>query len=514
MTINALWSAGIAGREDFLRLAREAASLTLPHLSPDLSPADKGRPLERPFQSTGAAGVNNLAAKLSIGLFPPQAPYFKYDIDYDFLIATGVLTVEQVGLLQLFLSKRERSIQRFMDTAGARPRTFEALMNLIVTGNYCLRYDADGRLRGFRIDQFQVKRDAADRVMHVITREVADRLSLPPQFQKNAAGTDLVGHDPDDLVDLYTIAERVLGDENNLMWTTWQEDREGMVISPDGEEKVKDIDMPLIPLRMIPDSNEDYGRSWVELHYSDLKGHEGLNQAILEAAALSSHIVRVIDPGAGITPAELHKARNGQALIGKGDLITTLHLDKLADISIAGNVNSVLRDRIDQSFVKLSPRDAERVTAEEIRATIRELNEALGGVLGSFATEFQLPLVQKLEAIMERKKLLDDLPFEVPGTSEIKVVTGIDAIGRGRDEIQLNSFLGTAQQTLGPETVARWVNAGEYFKRLAASQGLDPEGLIRTEEQVQQQIQQEQQAALAQAAAGPAIKAGADAAQQ
>lgn len=408
-----------------------------------------------------------------------------------------------MGAIKLALSKRERSLQRQMDTNGARPRTFEALLHLIVIGNYLLRYDKDGVLRGFRLDQYMVKRDAGDRVIHIITREVVDRELLPEDVRERAAGTDLVGHDSKRMVDVYTIAKRVPGEDT---WETWQEDREGLMVSPDGKETVDDVDQPLIPLRMIPDSNEDYGRSWAELRYSDLKGHEGLSQAILEAAALAAHAVRVIDPAAGITPAELHGTRNGGAIIGKGELITTLNLDKLADMSIAGGVNDTLRVRLDQGFVKLSPREAERVTAQEIRETVRELNEALGGVLSTFALEFQLPLVQKLESILDRKRLLPPLPFEGVFTSGIKVVTGIDAIGRGRDEVQLQSFLGSAQQAIGPETVALWLNVGEYLTRLAAAQGLDPEGLVRSEQEVQAQVQQQQQAELANRVGPQAVK--------
>ena len=53
--------------------------------------------------------------------------------------------------------------------------------------------------------------------------------------------------------------------------------------------------------------------------------------------------------------------------------------------------------------------------------------------------------------------------------------------------------MGTIAQTLGPEAILKYVNPGEAIKRLAASQGIDVLNLIKTEEQLQQEMQQAQQ---------------------
>ena len=34
-----------------------------------------------PYQSVGSRGVMNLASKLMLALFPPQAPFFRLDVD-------------------------------------------------------------------------------------------------------------------------------------------------------------------------------------------------------------------------------------------------------------------------------------------------------------------------------------------------------------------------------------------------------------------------------------------------
>jgi len=58
----------------------------------------------------------------------------------------------------------------------------------------------------------------------------------------------------------------------------------------------------------------------------------------------------------------------------------------------------------------------------------------------------------------------------------------------------LATFLQTATQILGPEAVLGYTNASDVLKRLGVGFGIDMKGLIKTEEQVQQERQQAQQA--------------------
>ena len=72
-------------------------------------------------------------------------------------------------------------------------------------------------------------------------------------------------------------------------------------------------------------------------------------------------------------------------------------------------------------------------------------------------------------------------------------------------------FLAGANQVVGPEAVAQYVNVGDYFKRRATALGIETEGLIKTEEEVQQATQQMQMQQMTEKlgapAMGPAINA-------
>lgn len=84
------------------------------------------------------------------------------------------------------------------------------------------------------------------------------------------------------------------------------------------------------------------------------------------------------------------------------------------------------------------------------------------------------------------------------------IVTGVEALGRGQDLGRLNEFLSTSAQVLGPQVVSQYINPTEYLKRVAASLSIDTGGLIKTEEE----LQQDQMQSMAQQMGPDAIKAG------
>ena len=71
-----------------------------------------------------------------------------------------------------------------------------------------------------------------------------------------------------------------------------------------------------------------------------------------------------------------------------------------------------------------------------------------------------------------------------------EIVAGVNALGRGQDRESLIQFITTISQTMGPETIAKFINPDEYIKRLATSQGIDYLNLVKTQEPAWEQAQQ------------------------
>ena len=75
------------------------------------------------------------------------------------------------------------------------------------------------------------------------------------------------------------------------------------------------------------------------------------------------------------------------------------------------------------------------------------------------------------------------------------VVAGLNGIGRGQDRAALMEFVTTIAQGMGPEVMQQYINPSEFLRRLAASSGIDPIGLIKTEQEISQEAQQASQQA-------------------
>ena len=52
-------------------------------------------------------------------------------------------------------------------------------------------------------------------------------------------------------------------------------------------------------------------------------------------------------------------------------------------------------------------------------------------------------------------------------------------------------LLHTIAQTMGPEAIQKYVDGSEYIRRLAAAQGIDVLNLIKTQQQLQAENQQQ-----------------------
>ena len=281
-------------------------------------------------------------------------------------------------------------------------------------------------------------------------------------------------------VDLYTCVTWT-----GRNWTILQE-LEGEIV-PGSEGSYPKNKSPFLALRFTHIDGEDYGRGFVEEYIGDLKSLETLTKAIVEGSAAAAKVLFLVRPNGTTRIKTLADSPNGAIVTGDDQDVSTLQLQKSADFRVAQEVIRTLSERLSRVFLMNSSvrRDAERVTAEEIRIAYQELEIALGGVYSILSQEFQLPLVQLLMNKMQKEKKLPKFPDE---SLKPMIVTGVEALGRGQDLNELAGFL-QHLAPLGPEVAMRELNVNEYIGRLAASLGIDTEGLLKTEEEKQQEQQ-------------------------
>ena len=462
-----------SGRTQFLDMAEECSQLTLPYLVTQDDNYKGKRTLLQPYQSVGAKAVVTLAAKLMLAILPPQTAFFKLQVRDDKLGQT--LDPMMRSELDLSFSKIERLIMDYIAASSDRVVVHQALKHLIVSGNALIFMGKDG-LKHYPLQRYVVERDGNGNVIEIITKESVSRKVLgiapPPNEQPNGE----YGATEDD-AEVYTCVKM---DESSGNWK-WHQEVDDMILEGSQSTAPKKAS-PWLVLRFNTVDGEDYGRGRVEEFIGDLRSLEGLSQALVEGASVASKVIFLVSPSATTKPGTLAKAGNGAIIQGRPEDVGVVQVGKTADFATAANMAATIEKRILEAFLVMNIRNAERVTAEEVRLTQLELEQSLGGLFSLLTVEFLVPYLNRTLLILQRSNQIPRLPKDVVRP---KIVAGINSLGRGQDNESLTRFIGTIAQTLGPEALMKFIDPSEAIKRLAAAQGIDVLNLVRTAEQLE-----------------------------
>jgi len=481
-------------REMYLERARELARLTIPHLYPPKG-ANQATEYPTPYQSVGSRGVTNLASKLMLALFPPQAPFFRLDVD-ELVYKQIEGDPQQKATIEQGLAKIEKAVMDSIESNNDRVAVYEALKHLIVSGNVLLKLDEDG-LRTYPLNNYVVKRDPRGRILKIIIKEGISPNTLPENLRKAVSKVD----EENKSLNLFTCVTR-----QKKRFYVHQEIAKKKVF-----ETYYDLDkLPFIALRFNRIDGMNYGRGHCETFEGDLRSLEGLTRAILEGSSASSKMLFMIAPNGSTRASSIAKAPNGAIIEGSASDVSVLQANKFADFRVGYEMMGRIEQRLQFAFLLNASvqRQAERVTATEVQLIANELNDALGGVYGILTTEFQLPYINTKLDMLRQQKLLPKLPKELVKT---KIIVGMEALGRASDRLRLLQFMTDLSNTLGAETLARHINLDDAIKKFAVANGIDTGGLIKSKEQIQEEAQAQQQQQFAQQAlADPrvAIEAG------
>lgn len=478
-SVQQLWNRLDGGRTSYIDRARRCAELTLPFTyPPDGSGAVTALPT--PYNSLGARGVNNLSAKLLLSLLPPNTPFFRFTLNRE--TVRQAQATELLNELDYAFSEMEKEMMDEIEGMRLRPVMYEAMRHLLISGNGLLELSPKGKWKFRGLESFVVERDSSDNLLTLVTKECVSTDALP-QDLKDAVY--MMHGDSEREVDVFTAVQRT-----DTGYESWQEVCGKEV---DGSRSTfKEEDLPYVILRWNRVSGEDYGRGLVEEYLGDLMSLESLTRSIVEASLAASRMLFLVNPN-GLTSARtLQDAPNGAIRDGVAEDVSVLQVEKYQDFRVALETMNGIKERLGFAFLLNTSvqRPGERVTATEIRAMISELEASLGGVFATLSEELSMPLVNLVLSSMLKRKKLRKLP---KGIVRPIIVTGLDALGRGQDLQKLDFFLAGIRDSLGPQAIAQYLDVQGYLTRRASSLGLDLNGLVKSQEQLQAEQQQMQQ---------------------
>lgn len=433
-----------------------------------------------------------------LALLPPNSPFFRLTLSDD----VKAQYAEQSGMqakVEEALGTLERKVLKYIETNQIRVTVSEALKSLVVVGNALLYLPPkEGGMKLYKLNSYVLQRDALGNVIQLVTMDKIAYAALPDDIQAMVSKGAEVR--PETQFEIYTHA--YLLDDT---FVSYQEVNNEVI--PGTDQVFPKAKTPWIPIRMVKVDGESYGRSFVEEYLGDLRSLEGLSKSIVEMAAIAANIIFLVNPNGITRVSNLVKAKPGAFVAGRPDDIKTLQLEKYHDLQTAKGTADGIEGRLSYAFMLNSAvqRNGERVTAEEIRYVAGELEDTLGGIYSILSQELQLPLVRRLLAQMQANGQLPAMP---ENTVEPSITTGLEALGRGHDLNKLSMFLEYCTKL--PEAANR-LKMDTVLLMIATSLGLETKGLVKTEEEIQAEIQQAQQMQMLQQATPQLAKGFADA---
>ena len=467
-------------RDDSTVLKNESyAKWSLPTIFADIDTRSGKRvPVTRDFQSIGAMLTNYLASKLAQLLFPANQAFFRLE---------GGVNVERIAKLTNISAKDLDATLATLESAAYR-RIFMGssyhqlvhLMKLLIcTGNALLYRDSStSRTLAYSLRQYVVLRDGTGTVLDIVLKERVAYSTLTPEVQAM-----FPGREEDSELTLWTRVKREHRDLTDIFVVTQQLESYNVGEPSVYPEKI----CPYIPVVWNLVTGENYGRGLVEDFAGDFAKLSELSQALSLYEIEACRVLHLVTPGSGADIDTISSAESGEYVSGRVGEIEAYE---------AGDYNKiqVISADIQQIYQRLAPafmysgnvREAERVTAEEIRQNAQEAEVSLGGVYSSLADSLHVPLAHILVNEVNPQFISE----VIAGGISLDVLTGVAALGRSSNITNLlaaTNDIALVAQVL-PQVSKRF-DIERIVDMILVSRGVKLEDVMKTEEQLKQEEQ-------------------------
>lgn len=481
--LDSIWATLHGEKGDLIERSQAYAAWTVPSVCPyefqNSSEQIKGS------VAVGARLVNHLSHRIADTMFPNDRPFFalsytpeaeeKLTEEMDEASATAFMTE-----LRNALSRMENAAMRNMNLTAYRPVAVQAIMHQIVTGNAVILRTPTGERVVYGVQDFCTRRDVKGNLLEVILKDNKQFSTLPEHVQADVlAQGNGKRYKPDTKCILYTHFKK----EGNR-WVQRQaiDDIEiGELI------QYKQEDFPVISLTWNLSRGEDYGRGLVEDHAVTFHNIDITTKALIDLVAIAADVVFLVDPSSTLDVEDFNNAPRGSYLPGRDGDVTTPQFNIQADMQILNTFINEWSRELSQSFLLSSAgvRDAERVTAEEIRFYAREIESAFGGLYSKLALNWQQ---------QEAEYLVSQLNFSLYSSNikafEVVVTSGLESLSREGQIDMLRLAVSDLQmlQAVPPE-VLQHIDKGRFAEYIFRNRGLNLADFIKSEEQVAQEQQ-------------------------
>ena len=515
-TIEASWHLYDSDRISALTRKREHVSLTIPSLLP-FAGKSQNQALPVPYNGLSSEGINALAARLVSVVLPVSSlPVFELYVDQKFVPEGRDTTA-----MDTVLRRVEQAVMDRLYLTNLRPQLFLAFKHLITVGDVLMVMLPNLDIRLHRLDEYICRRTTEGTWRDIIIRQMIDPELQDPRIREMNAGKPhasqgLPGFPQASLARQFEpIYERLRREGEDLPVGVMREFRQNKF------DADKHFDVAAhMPLRWNAVSGEDYGTSLVEDAFGDVRSLDGASAGLLDGIALNSEYRWGVNP-AGITEIDdLRNSVNGDWVPASQNDVFPLNFQHAAQVEATLRAVTHKESRLGRRFLMNSAVQptGERVTARQVSILAQELEQALGGVLTMVNRDIMIPVIKRAVWTLSQEedgvfpREFGEFIKDRDSLLKLRVRTGLELLKREADQEKLDALL-ERLATLPPQAheVIKWEG---ITRKIVNNIGMEPNGIVKTPEELAQERQirlQEQQALLAQDTAGKAAVAGAKA---
>lgn len=475
--IGKLWTEMSTEKGDLIDRAKQYAKWTLPYLMPENPENRVNQEQIKSSVPNGGKMVNHLANRIVETLFPLSRSFFTLGLSPLARMELEQQSAEdlqqQLDEIRQATTNAENIARDHLNLVAYRPVAIEGIKYTLVTGNSLIRRMPSGNRVVYGIDRYCLRRDEEGNPIEAIL-----------YAKKKLANFD------EGLRDLIKAQHPGMKDHTEAVLLThykkmpdgrWQvmQEAEGVAIGKAVKYAEKDLD--ILPLAWNLPSGEHYATGLVEDNAVLFHNIDVVNMAMIDLIGIVSDVKFYIRPGSPLSTLihELNNSPRGAYLPGvEGDI-------HIPEAKISGNLQHIAgiverwEKELSEAFLLTQVRDAERVTAEEIRQVARQLESAFGGIYSRLALNWQQKEAEYLVNKINKDGMIPLDKFR------ITVTTGIESLSR---EGQLENYrLAVADLSLldqVPESVQDAFNPLRTAHWIFAQRGLHLVDFLNSQEEI------------------------------
>lgn len=464
-----LYEKFLSDRKSYEDRAEENSKYTVPAVFPSTSFSPTSSQEDTYGNRYCSLLVNSLAANISLALFPPSGSPFKFDPDKDAMLELTQGDSKNRAALMKQLISTTTEINQELSNQNIRNMVNPLVEYLMIVGSTVAeKIDGQGiRLHSLR--NFTVQLSSTKEPLKINIMEEIDPIELPESV-------DYEQYADSETVELYTSCVK----QRDGSWILYQSVNEEEYFL---EETYKNyLELPYTYLGWEINPTDKYHRAMVERTVNIIKDYENINRVLVQGSIAASKVLLLVNPLGTTEKSDVANSANGAVIDGRQEDIGSFQLGKNYDFQVPQIEKQEIKKELDRVFMSRqgTQRDAERVTAYENSLNAQELDKDKAGIYSTLSVKFTKWLVMQ---IMKELKI----KFEA---IDVNIITGLDALGRSMESNKLDNYINRMYNF----RIDNYIKKGELATRYATYEGIDIEGLLKTEDEVQAEVQAQQEA--------------------